>query len=133
MAELTKVGDIRSDLEALDILLADEKRCLVELRHDKLLEIVNRRQVLIERLTRALSRASLDKYTSGADPSVSIAGKLRVIREKGRANRRLAKASLVVIGKMQNLLLRARSMGREYDRTGCERRSTLPVTFEESA
>jgi flagellar biosynthesis/type III secretory pathway chaperone len=127
---------LENHLNQLVQLLDEEKACLIGLRYEDLLRVVNRKRATQAALEVDLARL---KTQSPAPDRADISSKDRMlrlavqVREKGRYNHRLAQASIQVVDSLRTLLGQCVLSHKGYDRDGSSVRPPTPSVLIESA
>jgi hypothetical protein len=107
-------------LQRLQLLLAEERRCLIEWRSADLLTVVARKRETQDQFLEVWARVAVSD-SRAAVVGAAGEGLRRLAREtqaKGRQNEGLVRTSLRMIDGMAQVLQRAFPGGEAYDRSG---------------
>ena len=130
----TLLSQIQTNLDQLGQLLNEEKTCLIELRYEDLLRVVNRKRSIQAAIEADLLRLGAQSPAPTSDEARSLE-RLRTVAaqvfEQGRSNQRLARTSIQVVDSLRKILGHCVFGNRGYDRAGISvRPSTQPVLCE---
>lgn len=128
---------LENGLNELSKLLDQEKACLIALRYEDLLGVVNRKRATQAALEADLARLRIFLDTVGDASDTVSNDRLRQlaerVRDQGRYNQRLARASIQVVDSVRSLLSKCTVGPKGYDRGGSTIRPQMPSVLSQSA